>query len=100
MQETRVQPRLWRTYQRLDASVLAAEDSTQREDELALHGQEGRTTLAFGTYTRAGLENALRAYGTLERLEARGLGPIDVRLELTDPYRPRIRLEIPVPRSA
>jgi hypothetical protein len=47
----------------------------------------------LGTYTRAGLENALRAYGTLGRLEQRGLGPIDVRLDLEDPYRPRIRLE-------
>jgi hypothetical protein len=95
MQETtRVQSRLWHVYRRLDTSVLSAPDTPHsRDDGLALQGREGRTVLAFGTYTRAGLENALRAYGTLGRLEARGLGPIDVGLDLADPYRPRIRLE-------
>jgi hypothetical protein len=89
----RVQSRLWQTYRRLDPSVLTADDSPPVSDELGLQGREGRTSLAFGTYTRAGLENALRAYGTLGRLEAKGLGPIDVRLHLEDPFRPRIRLE-------
>ena len=95
MQETtRVQSRLWRIYRRLDPSILSAPDAALSSDDgLALQGREGRTGLAFGTYTRAGLEKALRAYGTLGRLEARGLGPIDVRLDLADAYRPRIRLE-------
>jgi hypothetical protein len=91
---TRVQSRLWDIYRRLDPLLLSAPDaSLASDDDLALQGRDGRTGLAFGTYTRAGLENALRAYGTLGRLEARGLGPIDVRLDLSDPYRPRIRLE-------
>jgi hypothetical protein len=89
---TRIQSRLLRTYRRLDASVLG-EDEATTGDELGLVGNRGRSALAFGTYTRAGLEHALRAYGTLDKLEARGLGPIDVQLDLGDPYRPRIRLE-------
>jgi hypothetical protein len=89
MEETsRVQSHLWRIYRRLDPALLTAAD----DGELVIDRPAGRTGLAFGTYSRRGLERALRAYGTLERLEARGLGPIDVRLELSDPYRPRISL--------
>ncbi|HMK73637.1 MAG TPA: deacetylase [Myxococcaceae bacterium] len=86
---TRVQPRLWRVYRRLDPGILTSDDP---EAELLLDRREGRSGLAFGVYTRAGLEKALRAYGTLERLEARGLGKIDVRLDLSDGFRPRICL--------
>jgi hypothetical protein len=94
LETTRIQSRLWQIYRSLDPALLSAADGSLSSDvDLALQGREGRTGLAFGTYTRAGLENALRAYGTLGRLEARGLGPIDVRLDLADPYRPRIRLE-------
>ena len=94
MRETmRIQSRLLHTYGRLDASVLSADDESRPSDELGLLGREGRSALALGTYTRAGLEHALRAYGTLGRLEAQGLGPIDVQLDLEDPFRPRIRLE-------
>ncbi len=88
-----MQSRLWRIYRRLDPSVLTTEDPPVGGDALGLHERDGRTTLAFGTYTRAGLENALRAYGTLARLRARGLGTLALRLDLADPYRPRIRLE-------
>ncbi|MGO9831942.1 MAG: deacetylase [Myxococcaceae bacterium] len=94
MQQARLQSRLLHTYRRLDGALLAAEEHVPLDAEaLALQRGEGRSGLVFGTYSRAGLENALRAYGTLGRLEARGLGPIDVRLDLTDAYRPRIRLE-------
>jgi len=89
----RIQSRLLQTYRRLDPSVLSAEDETESNDELGLQRKEGRAGLALGTYTRAGLENALRAYGTLGRLEARGLGPVHVQLDLEDFFRPRIRLE-------
>ncbi len=89
---TRIPSRLLRTYHRLDASVLG-KGETSAGDELGLVGSKGRSALVFGTYSRAGLENALRAYGTLDKLEARGLGPIDVQLDSVDPYRPRIRLE-------
>src|SRR5271167_4956214 len=92
-QRTHVQSRLWNTYRRLDPALLTAEDPPAGGDGLGLHERDGRTTLAFGTYTRAGLENALRAYGTLARLGAHGLGTLAVRLDLADPYRPRIRLE-------
>ncbi len=95
MAETRVHPRLWRTYRRMDAALLTAQDAFSGEEELALQRRDGRSGLAFGIYSRAGVENALRAYGALERLEARGLGSVDVRLDLSDAYRPRIRLESP-----
>jgi hypothetical protein len=93
LETARIQSRLWNIYRRLDPSLLSADDASSSSDDLGLQGREGRTGLAFGTYTRAGLESALRAYGTLDRLEERGLGPIDVRLDLGDVYRPRIRLE-------
>jgi len=53
---------------------------------------EGRTRLAWETYSRGGLEHAVRAYGTLERLESRGLGKLALTLELQDPYAPRVVL--------
>jgi hypothetical protein len=93
LETTRVQSRLWRIYRSLDAARLTEDDGPSLTDGVALWRREGRTGLAFGTYTRAGLENALRAYGTLARLEALGLGPIEVRLDMSDPYRPRIRLD-------
>src|SRR3974390_1140650 len=92
-ERTQVLSRLWRIYRRLDPALLTAEDRLAGGDGLGLHERDGRPTLAFGTYTRAGLENALRSYGTLARLRARGLGTLAVRLNLADPYRPRIRLE-------
>jgi hypothetical protein len=89
---TRIQSRLLETYRRLDPAALSADDTTSPVDEFGLRHREGRTGLVFGTYTRAGLENALRAYGTLARLEAKGLGRIEVRLDLENAFRPRIRL--------
>ena len=94
MPETaRVQPQLWRIYRRLDPSILQSADEPDRSADADLVHPGDRTGLAFGTYTRTGLENALRAYGTIQRLEARGLGPLDLRLDITDVYRPRISLE-------
>ena len=72
---TGIQSRLLKTYRSLDASVLSAADEVRSGDELGLLEREGRSALAFGTYTRTGLENALRAYGTLGKLEARGSWP-------------------------
>jgi hypothetical protein len=92
-QPTRVQSRLWRIYRGLDPSVLSAGEDSARADEFGLGRRDGRTGLALGTYTRTGIEKALRAYGTLGRLETSGLGSIDVQLDVEDPYRPRIRLE-------
>src|SRR5262249_48032528 len=59
-------------------------------EPLDLSTRDGRTHLAWGTYSREGLEHALRAYGTLERLEARGLGQLSVELDLGDPFAPAV----------
>jgi len=90
MTETvRVQPRLWRIYRRMNLAALTQQES-ENGDPVALGSLEGRTQLALGTYSRGGLEHALRAYGTLERLGARGLGKLSVSLDLSDPYAPNI----------
>jgi len=93
-QTARVQSRLWRIYRRMDPSILVEEDPMEL-DPLGLEQTEGRTRLAWGTYTRAGLEQALRRYGTLERLEEQGVGPLELKLELGDPFLPRILLVSP-----
>lgn len=85
----RVQPRLWRIYRRMDIADLTREEDAGGEvGPLDLSTREGRTRLAWGTYSREGLEHALRAYGTLEGLEARGLGKLSVGLDLGDPFAP------------
>ena len=87
----RVQPRLWRIYRRMDIGALTSEQDVAGDgDTLDLSTREGRTHLAWGTYSREGLEHALRAYGTLERLQARGLGKLSVGLELDDPFAPAV----------
>jgi len=87
----RVQPRLWRIYRRMELSDLTRdEEEGEDQDVLGLATLEGRTHLAWGTYSRGGLERAVRAYGTLERLQARGLGNLSLNLELADPYAPTI----------
>jgi hypothetical protein len=48
--------------------------------------------LAFGIYSRLGLEKAFRAYGLIQSLEERGVGPLEVRLTFEDAFRPRIIL--------
>jgi hypothetical protein len=89
MTTVRVQPRLWRIYRRIDLAALTAE-AEEDGDPLGLGSQEERTRLAWETYTRGGLEHALRAYGTLERLEGRGLGKLSVSLDLADPFAPTL----------
>jgi hypothetical protein len=87
----RVQPRLWRIYRRMDLAALTEDDDAEDErDALGLATLEGRTHLAWGTYSRRGLEHALRAYGSLDRLQARGLGKLSVSLDLSDPFTPII----------
>ena len=94
MTETvRVQPRLWRIYHRMNLAALTREEEDEDDlegDDLGLASREGRTRLAWETYSRGGLEYAARAYGTLERLESRGLGKLSVSLELQDPFAPRV----------
>ena len=85
----RVQPRLWRIYRRMNLAALTGGEDADG-DPLGLGTREGRTRLAWETYSRDGLEHALRAYGTLERLESRGLGSLSVRLDRTDPFAPII----------
>ena len=85
----RVQPRLWRIYRRMNLAALT-EEGDEDGDPLGLATREGRTRLGWETYSRGGLEHALRAYGTLERLQARGLGKLSVNLDLADPFVPTI----------
>lgn len=87
----RVQPRLWRIYRRMELPALTRDEEDAEEgDVLGLGTLDGRTHLAWGTYSRGGIEHAVRAYGTLERLQARGLGTLSVNLELADPFAPTI----------
>ncbi len=89
MTTARVQPRLWRIYRRIDLAALT-EEAEEDGDPLGLASRERRTRLAWETYTRGGLEHALRAYGTLERLEGSGLGKLSVNLDLADPFAPTL----------
>ena len=87
----RVQPRLWRIYRRMNLAALTREEDEDGDgDPLGLATPDGRTRLAWETYSRGGLEHALHAYGTLERLEARGLGKLLVSLDLRDPFAPTV----------
>jgi hypothetical protein len=85
----RVQQRLWRIYRRMNLAALTR-DEDEDVDPLDLATREGRTHLAWETYSRGGLEHALRAYGSLERLESRGLGKLSVNLDLKDPFAPSV----------
>jgi len=90
MNETaRIHSRLWRVYRRMDLASLTQEEDGD-EDPLGLASLDGRTRLAWETYSRGGLEHALHAYGTIDRLEARGLGKLSVTLDLQDPFAPRV----------
>ncbi|MDC0707414.1 deacetylase [Stigmatella sp. ncwal1] len=86
--------RLRRIYRRLSASQLSVseQDGTLSLEDLGLDSREERVSLAFGVYSRQGLENALREYGVIQRLEERRVGPLEVRLRFEDPFRPRIVL--------
>jgi hypothetical protein len=86
--------RFRRIYRRLSASQLSVtgQDATLSLEELGLDCREERVALAFGVYSRQGMENALREYGMIQRLEERRLGPLELRLNLDEPFRPRIVL--------
>jgi len=86
--------RFRRIYQRLSAAELSApeQDTPLSLEELGLDSREERVALAFGIYSRAGLEKAFREYGLIQRIEERGVGPLEVRLTLEDAFRPRILL--------
>jgi hypothetical protein len=83
---------LRRIYERLSAAQLSAseQDNELSLEELGLDSPSDRVSLAFGIYSRQGLENALREYGIVQRIEERGVGPLEVRLVLEDAFRPRI----------
>ncbi len=90
-QTVRVDPQLWRTFKELSTAQLAGdEDSELSLADVGLEGVEGREKLAFHTYSQKGLSEALRRYGTVERLEKKGVGPVELELSLADPYRPHI----------
>jgi hypothetical protein len=85
---------LRRIYRRLSTADLSASEHDQplSLEELGLESRGERVGLAFGIYSRQGLENALRTYGLLQRIEERGVGPLEVRLTFEDAFRPRILL--------
>lgn len=86
--------RFRRIYQRLSEAELstAEQDEALSLDELGLESRGKRQVLAFGIYSRRGLENVMREYGLLQRLEERGVGPLEVRLNFEEEFRPRITL--------
>lgn len=90
MTETvRIQSRLCRIYRGMNLAALT-QDEDDDDDPLGLASRNGRTRLAWETYSRGGLEHAVRSYGTLERLESRGLGKLTLTLDLEDPFAPRV----------
>ena len=96
----RTQPpssRFRRLYERLTAAELSAggQDEALSLDDLGLESQRQRQALAFGIYSRQGLENVLHEYGLIQRLKERGVGPLEVRLTFEDAFRPRIQLWSP-----
>ncbi|WP_223645155.1 deacetylase [Corallococcus sp. EGB] len=86
-------PHARRTYARLSSLELAASATESLSlDDLGLDSGGDRVSLAFGTYSREGLEYALRAYGFTQRLEER-VGPVELRLSCQDPFQPRLTLQ-------
>ncbi|MCP3143284.1 deacetylase [Pyxidicoccus xibeiensis] len=88
-----VSSRFRRIYEQLSGADLAVSEGTELSlEDLALDDPHAsRVDLLFGTYSPQGLERALRAYGLLQRVEER-VGPLELRLRVDDPYRPRILL--------
>ncbi|RKH42434.1 deacetylase [Corallococcus sicarius] len=85
-----ISPRLLRTYPRLGGLELSASpDESLSLDDLGLESASDRVDLAFGTYSREGLERALSAYGFAQRIEDR-VGPVELRLSCQDPFQPRL----------
>lgn len=64
-------------------------------EDLALGAPGARTDLMFQTYSARGIIRALKAYGTLERMERRLGGRLHLHLELEDPYSPRLVATLP-----
>ncbi|MFP2905357.1 deacetylase [Pyxidicoccus sp. 3LFB2] len=92
----RTQPintRFRRIYQHLSGADLAVSENTELSlEDLGLGApQQPRVELVFGTYSSQGLERALRAYGLIQRVEER-VGPVELRVQCEDPFRPRILL--------
>ncbi|XXF75294.1 deacetylase [Myxococcaceae bacterium GXIMD 01537] len=86
-----IRPHFRRVSQRLGEAELSAADSAElTADDLRLDSAGERVALAFGTYSRQGLQNALNAFGLGEFARDRGLAPVEVRLLLEDPFQPRI----------
>ncbi|MBN8227566.1 deacetylase [Corallococcus macrosporus] len=83
-------PHARRTYSRLSSLDLSASGGESLSlDDLGLESGGDRVSLAFGTYSREGLERALQAYGFAKRLEER-VGPFELRLSCQDPFQPRL----------
>ena len=87
---------LERVYRRLDPARLGAGGSGDLSPEdLALGRPGDRTDLMFQTYSEQGILRALKAYGTLGRIGRRVGGRLTLRLDLDDPFSPRLIATLP-----
>lgn len=88
-----ISTRFRRIYHRLRQEELsAAEHLELTQEDVRLDAEASRVALAFGTYSETGLRNALTAYGMLRIAQERGLAPVELRLDVEDPFHPRIVL--------
>lgn len=88
----RVRSELFRVYRRLDKRELGLETDGAPEADLGLKDKTGRVRLMFGVYSEEGLRRVFDEYGIIQRLQDRGVGELEVRLHLEDPYRPNVQL--------
>lgn len=88
----RVRSELFRVFRKLRPEDLALEADASIPPDVGLKDTEHRVHLMFGVYSADGLRRALEAYGTFDRLAERGVGEVDFRLKLDDPFRPNVQL--------
>lgn len=82
-----------RVGQRLGPAQLRAGDTELSEQQVSQLLAGGRASELFmGTYTADGVETALEAYGTLDRLRERGYDQPLLSLDTTDPARQILRV--------
>lgn len=83
---------LFRVYRRIRPEELGLESDPIGEADVDLKDPGRRVRLMFGVYSEQGLRSAFARYGSFKRLEEKGVGPVDVKLVLDDPFRPNVQL--------
>jgi acetoin utilization deacetylase AcuC-like enzyme len=82
-----------RVGRRLGPADLRAGDTALSEAQLEqLMSEQRASDLFMGTYTLEGVETALEAYGTLDRLRERGFANLLLSLDTADPQRQTLRI--------